>query len=66
MTTTTNIIFHGEPGWRFAFVEDFTIREVEDGFDIFQDCEGDDVRIACTDTLDEAVLFVDQRRGTEF
>lgn len=63
---TTDIIFHGEPGWRFAFVEDFTIREVEDGFDIFQDYDGDDVRIACTDTLDEAVLFVKQRRETEF
>lgn len=66
MTTTTDIIFHGEPGWRFAFVEDFTIREVEDGFDIFQDCEGDDVRIACTDTLDEAILYVQTTIATTF
>jgi len=66
MTTTTNIIFHGEPGWRFAFVEEFTIREVADGFDIFRDCDGDDVRVACTDTLDEAVLYVQTTIGTEF
>lgn len=66
MHTTTNITFHGEPGWRFAFVEEFTIREVEDGFDIFQDCEGDDVRIACTDTLDEAVLYVETTIATTF
>jgi len=64
--SAATIIFHGEPGWRFAFVEDFTIREVADGFDIFQDYDGDDVRLACTDTLDEAVLYVKQRRGTEF
>jgi len=66
MTTTTNITFHGEPGWRFAFVEEFTIREVADGFDIFRDYEGDDVRVACTDTLDEAVLYVQTTIGTEF
>ena len=58
MTTTTDIIFHGEPGWRFAFIEEFTIREVEDGFDIFQEFDGEDARIACMDTLDEAVIYV--------
>ena len=64
--SAATIIFHGEPGWRFAFVEDFTIREVEDGFDIFQDCEGDDVQIACTDTLDEAILYVQTTIATTF
>ena len=57
------IIFHGEPGWRFAFVEEFTIREVKDGFDIFREWDGEDVRVACTDTLDEAILYVDQMLG---
>ena len=66
MTTTTNITFHGEPGWRFAFVEEFTIREVADGFDIFREWDGEDVRVACADTLDEAVLYVETTMGTEF
>ena len=66
MTTTTNITFHGEPGWRFAFVEEFTIREVADGFDIFREWDGEDVRVACTDTLDEAVLYVETTIKTEF
>ena len=66
MKTTANITFHGEPGWRFAFVEEFTIREVADGFDIFRDYEGDDVRVACTDTLDEAVLYVETTIATTF
>lgn len=58
-----NITFHGEQGWRFAFVEEFTIREVADGFDIYRDWDGDDVRVSCTDTLDEAVMYVNQMLG---
>lgn len=59
--TTDTIEFDGEEGRRVAFVEDYVICEVKDGFDIY--CDWDDVLVSCTDTLDEAVLYVNQMLG---
>jgi hypothetical protein len=61
--TTQNTTFHGKQGERFAFVEEFTIREVTDGFDIYREWDGDEVRVSCTDTVDEAIIYVNQMLG---
>ena len=54
-----SITFRGEQGWRFAFVEDCTIIERAAGagvtYDVFQQIDGDEVRIAKGQTLDAAI-----------
>ena len=57
--SATTITFHGEPGWRFAIIEDCTIIERSVGagvtYDVFQQIDGDEVRIAKGQTLDAAI-----------
>lgn len=66
--TTTNITFHGLPGLRVAFVGDFTIREILDfgngykihRWDVWQECDAEEVWIHSANTKDEAVLYVNR------
>ena len=57
--SATSITFRGEPDWRFAIVEDCTIIERATGafrtYDVFQQIDGDEVRIAKGQTLDAAI-----------
>lgn len=57
--SATPITFRGEPGWRFAIVEDCTIIERATGagvtYDVFQQIDGDEIRIAKGQTLDAAI-----------
>lgn len=57
--SATSITFRGEPGWRFAIVEDCTIIERAAGagvtYDVFQQIDGDEIRIAKGQTLDAAI-----------
>jgi signal peptidase I len=67
--TTTNptpvtqpVIWRGEAGWRFAFVEHdgnaYTLRNTPTGIDVLVDFDGDDVRIAQVDTEAEALDYI--------
>jgi hypothetical protein len=61
--TMSTVTWHGtgEPG-TFAFLEhdgeNYTLRIVAAGIDIFRDIEGDDCFIGQTDTEAEAVAFI--------
>ena len=59
---TTPVVWHGDATSRFAFVEldgeAYTLRVVAAGIDIYRDIEGDDCRIAQTDTETEALDFI--------
>ena len=74
MSITTDIIFHGELGLRFAFVGEFTIREILDygngykihRWDIFVEHDDEETLTHSTNTLDAALCFVTQRKGGRF
>ena len=57
-TDHDTLILHGEDGWRFAFVRNFTIRESGNVWQVLEDIEGEDCIIGIAKTIVRALDII--------